>query len=374
MRILLSSRSERGDLRRLYLRAFREADELYIASAYLTEWDHRDKLGAQCKRAVFVAGTDFGLSRKSALREVLRWTPKREGFSVRAVKEKGFHPKIVAWRTTSRRHYCIVGSSNLSRAAFSGNLEANIFCSISAADYARICDWIENIETLPVTPEWIDFHYFEAKRTPGGGPPHTPVVRFSFLPNSQGCARSVLKRRKQLQVFRSAREPFRREMSRCAKKRSNLGDRNFWRFMWPEWKNWRFQGGAIQVSAKHARWWDACASLLRILRASAEAGLRAARLDRVVRDEIDRLARNKCPVRRAWLSEMLCHYFPDLYPVNNQPVRSWLAKNRYPSRRGVSEGRYYVELAQKLREIVREHRPAGARNLAELDAAIRHEA
>jgi hypothetical protein len=68
---------------------------------------------------------------------------------------------------------------------------------------------------------------------------------------------------------------------------------------------------------------------------------------------------------------MLCHYFPQLYPVDNRPVRQWLSRNKWPSRRGIGKGRYYVELAQKLREVVKEKHPAGAKNLAELDAAVR---
>jgi hypothetical protein len=106
MRILLSPDVEHADsLRDLYLRAFREAKEMYIASAYLTDWDHRDKLGSYCKRVVFVAGTDFGLTRKAALRGVLHWMPKGDGFSFGAVSERGFHPKILAWKTRLGRHY-----------------------------------------------------------------------------------------------------------------------------------------------------------------------------------------------------------------------------------------------------------------------------
>jgi len=43
-------------------------------------------------------------------------------------------------------------------------------------------------------------------------------------------------------------------------------------------------------------------------------------LDNVVRKEIDRLADADNPNRGAWLSEMLCHYFPSRYPVVNKPV------------------------------------------------------
>jgi hypothetical protein len=62
-------------LRDLYSRAFREAQKLYVASAYLTDWPGTTSLG-RCQRLVFVVGTDFGLTRKKALLAVLKWLPK----------------------------------------------------------------------------------------------------------------------------------------------------------------------------------------------------------------------------------------------------------------------------------------------------------
>lgn len=79
--IFLSPNTERpGQLRAVYGRAFREATELYIASAYLTDWDAGQRLGRACQRVVFLVGTDFGLSRRAAMRSVLRWIPKRRSF------------------------------------------------------------------------------------------------------------------------------------------------------------------------------------------------------------------------------------------------------------------------------------------------------
>jgi hypothetical protein len=174
----------------------------------------------------------------------------------------------------------------------------------------------------------------------------------------------IERRKKQAAFYNNAAERVRRELSRCAEWRVSKED--FWRAFWREWKKWRFQKGAFQIKGKNANWPQACAALCRILDAPE------AKLDSFVRQEIDVLAKKpKNPVRRAWLTEMLCHYRPELYPVDNDPVRKWLSRNKYPARRGISEGRYYVELAQRLREIVRESHPSGARNLAELDAAIR---
>jgi len=39
-----------SQLRKLYLKAFREAAQLYIASAYLTEWDRGHRPNTGCPR------------------------------------------------------------------------------------------------------------------------------------------------------------------------------------------------------------------------------------------------------------------------------------------------------------------------------------
>jgi hypothetical protein len=93
-------------------------------------------------------------------------------------------------------------------------------------------------------------------------------------------------------------------------------------------------------------------------------------LDQIVSEEIDHLAKLKNPTRGAWLSEMLCHYFPEQYPMMNKPVKKWLSAIKWRWRRGATEGQRYTELAQTLRFVVRDHHPAGARNLAELDGGI----
>ena len=76
MQIVLNPNATKGtELRDLYNRALDEAEELYIASAYLTDWDTSYKLGSACRRVVFLVGTDFGLTRKAAMLNVLRWVP-----------------------------------------------------------------------------------------------------------------------------------------------------------------------------------------------------------------------------------------------------------------------------------------------------------
>ena len=180
-------------------------------------------------------------------------------------------------------------------------------------------------------------------------------------------AKSVRDHRKKQATFFEIAEKLRKAAVRCAKLNSRSGDSEFWASFWGLWGDHssRFQGSGIQYKGKSAKWHQACAALVRIL----VAGSNSLALDSIVSREIDDLAEQKNPMRGAWLSEMLCHYFPERYPIKNQPVKKWLAKNKLRGRKGATEGQRYVELAQQLRLAVRT-RPAGARNLAELDGAI----
>ena len=141
----------------------------------------------------------------------------------------------------------------------------------------------------------------------------------------------------------------------------------FWHRFWTLWSEHesRFQGQGIQFTGKAANWRQACHSFLTIV----DAGQNGAEADPIVSQEIDRLAELGNPMRGAWLSEMLCHFFPRLYPVKNGPVNRWLTYNKWRGRRGTTEGQRYVELSQQLRRAL-DAKPAGARDLAELDLAI----
>lgn len=247
LNIVLSPGKPRGgDLRAMYESAIRNASELYVASAYLTDWGTGSRTGSSCNKVVFLVGTDFGLTRKKALFKVLRWLP-------------------------GKKASCVI---------------------------------VNKIRA--------------------------------------GARRCV---------------------------RHDISNRDFWQLFWRLWSGHksRFQGGGLQISGRAANWREACNSLLVILKAAKVN--RGRGLDHVVSREIDQLAGLKNPARGAWLSEMLCHYNPELYPIRNGPVLKWLKHNKWRGRRGATEGQRYTELAQQLRYAVREQ-PAGARNLAELDAAI----
>ena len=84
--------------------------------------------------------------------------------------------------------------------------------------------------------------------------------------------------------------------------------------------------------------------------------------------EIDYLKKKANPVRGAWFSEMLCHFFPIKYPVLNKPVKQWLRMKNWRPERGSTEGSKYVELARKLRITMKQNNEI--KSLAELDNVI----
>jgi len=54
-----------------YTQAVSEATELYVLTAYLTDWAITKKLNPGCTDLCFIVGTDFGLTRRAACRAVL---------------------------------------------------------------------------------------------------------------------------------------------------------------------------------------------------------------------------------------------------------------------------------------------------------------
>jgi hypothetical protein len=282
---------------------------------------------------------------------------------------------LIAWRTKTGKHYVLLGSSNLSKAAFGKNYEANASGLISPDQFRAITTWLEPLiaKSVPVTEDWIEHHYKEAHLRSGNaggggksGGERTPAK--IAVPRGLSYAQGVKDRRKQQAAFKSLRKVIEKDVRLCAAGRiSNL---TFWRRFWDSWSmhESRFQGSGIQLSGKAANWRQACRSLNAVLKAAAAGGPQSA-LDALVSVEIDRLRRLRNPARGAWLSEMLCHFLPDAYPVRNAPVLKWLKAERWRGRRGASEGQRYIDLATKLRGVVESGR-SDARNLAELDHVI----
>lgn len=374
MDILLGpSNNGHAELARSYRRAIKSSKELYVATAFLTNWATQDRLSSDCHKFLFLVGTDFGLTRKLACKSVLQWLPnkfKSDFLAVPSSYEGSFHPKVITWKGLDNRYYSIIGSSNLTEAAFNSNIEANVALELSRKEYERIVRWIEEIGKgcQVINDDWLSQYKERYYSRPKGGSSHKAgrVIQLQ-IPVGKKYDDAISERRRQQRKFREIHGKLIAAMKQCAN--GSISNSHFWQRFWNLWAHHdsRIQGSGLQFSGKSANWKQACQSMMDILdRAKQESEVN---LDRIVRQEIDVLSQAGNPVRGAWMSEMLCHYMPNLYPLLNQPVDEWLRRKRWKAQRGSSEGSAYIELARKLREVIRQNEN-GPQNLAELDAVI----
>jgi len=133
---------------------------------------------------------------------------------------------------------------------------------------------------------------------------------------------------------------------------------------WSFDNNDRLQGAGWERQGKGSDFKELCQSFLKIVNTAAT------KRDAVVATEIDRLSELDVRSRGAFLSEMLCLRFPELYPVKNHPVQEFLKDIKFKGPRGASEGVAYVDLAQRLRMTLRANPDHPAKNIAELDAVL----
>lgn len=372
MKIILqpTSKEDAVALQVLYDQAINEATELFVVSAYLTDWQPKQKITQKCRELAFVVGTDFGLTRKDACRKVLRWLPDElKSDFVAADHIGGFHPKLVMWKDERGQGHLLLGSSNLTLAAFSTNYEANALFKISDEQFNDIKKWIYKIrlECSPISEDWLE-QYKEAPKTlrrPSGK--KVPVVFFR-LPSGDLIDKAIAKRRKQHQAFVDIKEPLASLIEKCTQ--GVVSNEQFYEEMMTLWGHHpsRLMGKGFEIVGKHGNWQEVCKSISTILLVAQTAS--GPVLDNIVRKEIDRLSMAQNPNRGAWLSEMLCHYFPDLYPLINKPVRMWLQDNKYRAPRKTSEGAKYIDLAMKLRQAIKQNTKNRAKDLLELDHAI----
>lgn len=156
MRILLqpTNQSEAVTLEALYDRAIRDAVELFIVTAYLTDWQPKRKITRKCRELSFIVGTDFGLTRKNACRSVLDWLPEEHKNDFLAADcLGGFHPKLLLWKNDAGQFHLLLGSSNLTQAAFFTNYEVNVYLKVSKRHYEMLKAWVNKIrvECSPIS-------------------------------------------------------------------------------------------------------------------------------------------------------------------------------------------------------------------------------
>ena len=379
VRLILHPRPSGNSLSKSYQRAFAEAVELFVVSAYLTEWDGTLKLNPKCRKLRFIVGEDFGITRKAACEAVLRWLPSKLKANFRvAVGIGGFHPKAVFWKDSAGKRNALVGSSNLTRAAFGSNYEANIRSALSDIDYEAVLAWLRQIEKDSVgVSEWLPT-YTEARlvgkgtgqgkktkvgnRKALGGSLSAKALE---LPQPLGTQRQVDNRRALLRRYAKQRAGLTKLFRECAK--GNVTSTGFYEELpryWSHEQGTRMQGAGWERQGKGTKFNVLAQSFVRVLDAAAQD-----RYD-VVRAEIDTLRVRRIRARRAFLSEMLCIQFPDLYPVVNQPVKDYLSDVGYRPPAGASEGARYIDLAQRLRLSLQKNPKHPAKNIAELDTVI----
>lgn len=365
MSLYLHTKTSKNDLKNKYHDAFEKGIELFMVTAYLTEWDKSLKLNDKCKAFRLIVGKDFGITRKKACEEVLEWLPlnRKSQFMV-ADGISGFHPKAIFWKDKNNIFHSIIGSSNFTKAAFNSNYEANIYSKISSEEFENIKTWIKEVEgySVVISEDWL-LEYKEG--LPVKNNRNIKPTILMELPKPKGYKKLIKDRRKQLASYNKKKikivNLFRKSKDR------KITSLDFYKELNNLW-NWeignRFQGKGWEILGKNSDFHELSISFINILDTSDFER------DDVVAEEIDRLTKLKIPTRRSLLSEMLCLKFPDFYPVLNKPVEKYLRIEKFKSPKNSSDGSKYIDLSRKLRFLLQQNPKHPAKNLAELDALI----
>jgi hypothetical protein len=271
------------------------------------------------------------------------WLPKRLVGRFKVAEDvDGFHPKAAFWRELDGSLHGLVGSSNLTRAAFTHNYEANVYFQLSEEQFAKAKHWINSVSSVAVTDDWLDLYVEAPKGGPTGpsGRSASEELRKALkLPRIEGAAHAVRRRRVQLESYEAHKDGLMRLFQDCAAGRlSNLA---FYEALPQHWSGEldnRLQGSGWERQGKSSDFKALSQSFLRIVDAADT------RRDAVVEAEIDRLRELGVRSRGAFLSEMLCLRFPQLYPVVNKPVEKFLSDIKFKGPRGASDGHAYVDL------------------------------
>lgn len=373
-----------------YKTAFSKAKELYVLNAFLTEWPESLVLNKRCVTFRLIVGTDFGTTKRRDVEAALKWLPSKFKGNIRAFNQQkvNFHPKVVLWREHDDRCYFLVGSSNLTRAAFDSNVEANVTLLLSEQDFAHARTWIEAIErrSVEVNAAWLS-KYIEAP--PRGGsqgtksahnsPPdegEPPVFDLSLelvgIAEKRAFAGHLATRRAQRQVFDANAKGLLTALFReSASKRRWTEAHNISFFnelcrLWAATHETRMGGLQWVIRGKHSNHQELARSLIAIIDAAPSDR------DTVVLAEKDRLHEGGITTRAAVLTELLCHFYPTEYPILDRPVRAWRSQVGFDRGVAGTEGERYVRLALAMRAALEEAGPKnlGLKNLAELDTLI----
>jgi HKD family nuclease len=283
-----------------YERAFKDAVELYVVSAFLTDWNGSLRLNKNCRRFQLIIGSDFGITRKAACQDVMSWLPTnpRAEFLVADGLATTFHPKAIFWKEKSGSAFAVIGSSNLTRAALKSNYEVNAYSELSENDYAYARQWISAIahKSAPVTPGWLKkykestYHSVfgkDGKIKRGNSPSVTALTLSLPLPKPRGFRQLVDRRRLHYGNYEPNREAILNSFRRCAKggisKKDGISNDDFYQAILPLWSPSRMMGRGFEISGKHSNFQSLSRGFVRSVDAAPEDR------DDVVQEEIDRL-------------------------------------------------------------------------------------
>lgn len=371
MKLILHSPDSKNEIKDIYKQAFTQAVELYLVTAYLTAWDTSLELNENCKSFRVIVGKDFGITKKAACKDVMRWLPaERKSQFMVADQISGFHPKAIFWKSEDGQCFSLIGSSNLTKAAFETNYEANMYAKISKDDFEHAVKWVKEVESqaVVVSEDWLE-DYQEGvslpkrnKKNKKGG---KLQIKSLDLPEPRGSKQIVKNRRVQLSAHLDMKNGLQKLFLDCSN--GEISSSKFYEELPSFWScdlGNRFQRLGWERKGKGSDFQALSKSFIRILKAKEYD-----RDDTVVR-ELDRLKLLENPARSSFLTEILCLTFPDQYPVVNKPVKAYLSDINFKPPRGSSEGAAYLDLAKKLRASLIQNPKHPAKNLAELDSVI----
>ena len=369
MQLVLVPSCQNREMKQIYERAFSEATELYILSAYLTEWDFQKLLNPKCNTFRLIVGTDFGITRKRALQKALAWIPKDQKCNFLAVDRiSGFHPKVAFWKNNSGAFYCVIGSSNQTSAAFNTNYEANVLLKINLEYFNQAINWVKNIENncSQINEYWIE-NYEEIEPSARKKPKHNDIKNVLGAYDFKVPAdfkKHLLGRKIQMKTYARIRGEFMSLVEKCAA--GQISNSEFYREFTELWQNGHyvsFQSDGWKRTGKDSDLSEICRSLIKVRESEQN------NLDDIVKVELDRLEKLKVPTKKSLFTEFLCKELPDHFPVWNKPIERYLRTHQLHFPRSSSFGSQYIHLAREMRRIAkREGLPV--KNLAELDLLI----
>ncbi|MDH2997957.1 hypothetical protein A1D22_08685 [Pasteurellaceae bacterium LFhippo2] len=362
--LFLHTDKQTSNLAKIYKKAISEAIELYIVSAYLTEWDSDFSFNTKLypSKFKFIFGKDFGISKKIAINKVYETLPKqfRKNFLV-AENIQGFHPKAMFWKTKENQYFSLIGSSNLTNAAFNSNYEANILNPISEKQFIDVIKWITDIEknSTPITAEWIE-NYIESISIKV----KQPFNYFKMLANLTINENLLTHRRKQLENYQKNKDKLKIYIQQCSD--GKIDNEIFYGKLKSILENgitFQPRFGWVR-KGRYDNFKRLCQSLINIYNAPDN------KKDKVVSKEINKLQKKNIATRKALLSELLSLEYPDKYPLWNSPVIKFIRELSIKIPSKSDDGEKFILISNELRKIINDM--DNKFNLAELDVLIQH--